>query len=448
MTIDQFAKIIFEKAKARNFDAYELYYQYGNSMSLEAYQGEIHSYSDSTVTGVNFRVVIGGKSGSCYSEVLDEEAIDYLLDSAYQAATHIENDDDIHLVEPGLDYPALDIYDEAFSQVDSAQKIDFVIGCEKSALEQPIISQVNAMHYVDGMTGCRLFNSNGLDIGYQTNNAYAYIAALAKDGSASHSAIEFTYGRDFDALVDSPLVARAVDQLNAKMGAKSIASGTYPVVFAGKAFADLLSVFISSFSAEMTQKGMSLLAGKVGEQIAAAGFSLIDDPLLKDGLSSAPFDGEGVPTYKKYLIKDGELLTLLHNMNTAKKDGVETTGNASRGSFKATIGVAPTNAYVEPGDLSVEQLYQSVGDGLVIEELDGLHAGANPISGEFSLSARGFKLAGGARDQAVNQIVVSGNFFKVIKNIAGIADDLVFRLSAIGAPSLYVGELSVAGSDS
>ncbi len=446
MKIDEFAKKVFEKAAQYNFDAFELYYQYGSALSLQAFEGKINSYADSNTAGVNFRAVVGGKSGSCFSEVLDLAAIDYMVESAYQAALHIENDDDIYLVSPGLDYPKLDLFSEKLAALDSEPKIDLVIDAEARALNDDIIKHVNGVNYGDGMTGCRLFNSNGVDIAYQTNNAYAYISAIGSDQDATYSALAIAYGRDFDDLVKDDIVSKAHDKLAAKFGAKTVSTGQYQVAFSGEAFAKLLSVFIAGFSAEMVQKDMSLLKGKIGQTIAAEQFSLIDDPLLPNGLASAPFDGEGVPTYKKHLIKDGKLETFLHNMNTAKKDGVTTTGNASRGSFKSTIGVAPSNAFVAPGTVSPAELYQQLGSGLLITELDGLHAGANAISGDFSLSARGFKIEDGKKTTAVNQIVVSGNFFELIKNVAGIADDLEFVASPIGAPTIYVGQLNVAGA--
>ncbi len=445
MNIDIFAKKIFEKADTYDLDAYELYYQYGNDLSLEVYDGRVDSYSESTTSGVNFRVVVDGKSGSCFSEVLDESAIDYLVENAYQVAIHIENDDDVNLVATGLDYPKLDLYNKQLEAVDNHKKIDYLLNTEANALKDTVIDRVNGVHYADGMSGCRLYNSNGLDIGYQTNNAYAYISVIGKDETATHSAYGISYNRDFNALNEDDIVQKAHDKLVAKFGAESVATGLYPIVFSNEAFASLLSVFMSSFSAEMAQKDMSLLKGKVGQTIASKRFSLIDDPLLENGLASAPFDGEGVPMYRKHIIKDGKFETFLHNMNTAKKDGVKTTGNASRGSFKATVGVAPSNAFVEPSDLSVADLYSQVDNGLVITELDGLHAGANSISGDFSLSARGFKLKDGKAAGAVNQIVVSGNFFKMIQNVVAVADDLKFRLSPIGSPTVYVGQLNIAG---
>ncbi len=445
MKIDVFIKKIFEKAETYDFDGYELYYQYGNDLSLEAYEGRVDSYAESTTSGINFRAVVNGKAGSCFSEVLDEAAIDYLVESAYQAALHIENDDDVNLISAGLNYPKINLYNDRLDAVDNQKKIDFIIDAETRALKDDAIDRVNGVHYADGVVGCRLLNSNGLDIAYKTNNAYAYIGVLGKDDTATYTAYGISYDRDFNALVADDIVQRAHDKLVAKFGAKSLPTGLYPIVFSNEAFGSLLSVFMPNFSAEMAQKDMSLLKGKVGQTIASEVFSLIDDPLLENGLASAPFDGEGVPMRKKYIVKDGKLETFLHNINTAKKDGVETTGNASRGSFKSTVGVAPSNAFVKPTDLSVEALYEQVGNGIVITELDGLHAGASAISGDFSLSARGFELKDGIAAGAVNQIVVSGNFYEMIKNVVAVANDLKFRLSPIGSPTIYVGQLNIAG---
>jgi len=198
----------------------------------------------------------------------------------------------------------------------------------------------------------------------------------------------------------------------------------------------------------MAQKGLSLLKDREGTQIASEAVTLIDDPHHGKALASTPFDAEGVATAKRAIVKSGTLTTLLHNLKTAKKQGVQTTGNASKGSYAAPIGVAPSNFYVQPSGQSPEQLLGEIGDGLLITELSGLHSGANGISGDFSLGAKGYLVKGGALGAAVNQITVAGNFFELLKRIRAVGSDLRFgfpQSSCVGSPMLDAGELAVAG---
>jgi len=227
--------------------------------------------------------------------------------------------------------------------------------------------------------------------------------------------------------------------------AAPVPSGNYRAIIHAKCMPDLLGVFSGVFSAEAAQKGMSLLMGKEGEMIASEVVTLMDDPLLPGGLESAPFDAEGVATRTKAVIENGKLTTLLHNLKTAKKAGVKTTGNAAKAGYAGAVNVSPSNFYIKPGEKTLEEMMQDMGDGLVITEVSGLHSGANPISGDFSLIAQGYTVKDGKKDAAVEQITVAGNFYQLLKNIRVVGNDLCFPGSAVGSPSVDVGEIAVAG---
>jgi len=180
------------------------------------------------------------------------------------------------------------------------------------------------------------------------------------------------------------LAKTAVEKALAKRGGKPCKTGVYDVIIENEASADLLSSYAGIFNAEAAQKGLSLLKGKNGTQIAADIVTIVDDPHSKVGYASQPFDSEGVATIKKEVISKGVLTTLLHNLKTAAVDGVKSTGNASKGSFKSPVGVAPSNFYIVPTTTTKAELVSSVGDGILITELAGLHAGVNTVSGDFA----------------------------------------------------------------
>ena len=207
----------------------------------------------------------------------------------------------------------------------------------------------------------------------------------------------------------------------------------------------ILETFTSPFNADVAQKGMSLLKGKEGEIIASDKVTIIDNPLMKDGLASVGFDDEGVATYKKEIIKDGKLITLMHNLKTAYKQGVKTTGNGFKASYSSPVSISPTNFYIEPGTKSLEELFKGVNDGLYITEVGGLHAGANSVSGDFSLVCKGFLIEEGNKGKPVEEITVAGNFFNLLKDIEEVGADLKFPMSSVGSPSVIIRELSVAG---
>lgn len=171
--------------------------------------------------------------------------------------------------------------------------------------------------------------------------------------------------------------------------------------------------------------------------------TIVDDPLMKGGLATSAFDGEGSASRTKKVVDSGKLTTLLHDRKTARKQGVASTGNAAR--VGGRIMVAPTNLYIAAGEKSLTELMADVGNGVVITELAGLHAGANPSSGDFSLLSKGYTIENGKRGRAVEQITVAGNFYQLLKSICAVGSDLTFEGSSIGSPSVDAGTLKISG---
>ena len=206
-----------------------------------------------------------------------------------------------------------------------------------------------------------------------------------------------------------------------------------------------LGTFAEVFFAENAQKGFSLLNGRQGEKIAADCITLRDDALLDGGYASAPFDSEGTAGQNKAVIEKGVLKTLLYNRKTAAKDGVSSTGNGFKTGLTGAVKTDCTNFYLQKGEQSFEELFASLGDGLFITDVMGLHAGANAVSGDFSLSAEGFLVKNGKLDRPVEQITVSGNFYTLLKETEALGNDLHFGSSGNGSPSILVRNMDIAG---
>ena len=190
---------------------------------------------------------------------------------------------------------------------------------------------------------------------------------------------------------------------------------------------------------------LEIFTDKEGEIIASDVVTIVDDPLLDNGFASTPFDDEGVATYKKELVSKGELKTLLHNLKTAYKAGCKSTGNGFKYSYASPVSISPTNLYIEKGEKSLEELMEEVGEGILITELAGLHSGANSITGDFSLAAKGFYIENGKKSYPVEQITIAGNYFYMLKDIEEVGNDLKFPMSSIGSPSVKIKEISIAG---
>ena len=444
--MEQFIQQVLAAAREAGITAAEIYLSSGDSFRAMCQQGQVNNYTVNSTRGLSLRGLYQGKMGYAATEAFDDEAVAQLVRGVKESAALIE-DEDVQEIYPGdAEYPALNQYNPALDQVPEARKLQFVLDLEKCAKEKdPRIVQLtyDMLSTTSGQT--RIANSYGLNLSFRDNLAVAVASALAKEGDRVSTGTGFAISRDFEALSVEKIAGEAVEEALFMLHAAPVPSGTYRAIIHSRCMPDLLGVFSDVFSAENAQKGMSLLADKEGEVIAAPCVTLMDDPLLPDGLASRPFDAEGVAARPKAVIENGRLTTLLHNLKTARKAGVKTTGNAAKGGYAGTVEVAPSNFYLKPGEKSLEQLTAEMGEGLVITDVSGLHAGANAISGDFSLIAQGYTVKNGRKDQPVERITVAGNFYQLLKNIRAVGSDLCFPGSSMGSPSVDVGEIAVAG---
>lgn len=446
MNLDQFIQAVLDEAKKEGILAAEIYLSSRDSFRAMCVQGQIANYTVNDTRGLSLRGLYRGKMGYAATEALDEEAVGQLVRSVKESA-ELTEDDDVQEIYPGDgEYPKVENYQQALDQVEEQEKLRLIQEIEKKALAMdPRITALNYNMILTSSGERRIVNSYGLNLGYRDNMAVCYVSATAKEGERVSTGSGFKVTRRFEELNAEEIARDAVEEALFMLHAAPVKSGTYRAVVDRKCMPDLLGVFAGAFSAESAQKGLSLLAGKEGEMIASSAVTLLDDPLLPGGLASCPFDDEGVATRTKAVIENGKLTTLLHNLKTARKAGVKTTGNASRAGYAGTVEVSPSNLYLKPGDQTLEELLAEMGEGLVITEVSGLHAGANAVSGDFSLIAQGYTVKDGKKDQPVEQITVAGNFFQMLKNIRAVGSDLTFPGSAIGSPSVDIGEISVAG---
>ncbi len=440
---------IFQKGREKGLNDMEVYYSAGRSLTLKVFQKELDTYNLSESEGLSLRGVYKGKMGYSYTEKVDDTSIDQLVRDVLENAVIIDSDDEEFIFEGSKEYKKVDSFNPALSNVSEEKKIEFVKSLEEEAFKlDKRIESVEVCVYGDGYGEIIMSNTKGLFLQDKSNIAYTYIVVVAKEGEDIKTGMAYRTGNDFTKFNARDIAKEAVDEALALLGAKSVKSGDYDVIIRNSAAADLLEAFTGIFSAEAVQKNLSLLKGKLNDKIASDKFTLIDDPYMEGGLASKSFDGEGVACKYKKVVDKGVLKTYFHNLKTAKKDGVETTGNASKGSYKSSLGISPSNFYVEKGERGLNEMIADINKGILITELQGLHSGLNTVSGDFSLAALGFLIENGKISRPVEQITVAGNYFEMLKNIEETGSDLKFGLpggSYIGSPSLKIKKLSIAG---
>lgn len=422
-------------------EGYEIVIRTQESAGAEALKKEISSVSYSRSSTMQVRCVVGGKSGYAVSELLTPETAAELVEQAVANAAVIDEPDEMPL------FGGSDSYEQVTETVPELPSTDDM---KAMALELQEKTYAASGLIVDGsqsgVSGMRtsqlLVNSEGLDLSYDSGLVYRVAMAAVKDArdGAEDAADDYAIA---DISRESPdeTVKKAVDGALSNLWADSVKSGKYNIIIDAATMRSLLGVYSTVFSARSAYMKTTLLAGKEGETVASEKFTLVDDPFHPEKIGHCPFDGEGVAVHAKNVVEKGVLKTLLYNRMYAKLLGKETTGNA-----KDAKSIGPNGLYLAAGSLSEEALLERLGSGLYVTSLEGLHAGANTQSGDFSLQARGFLVENGKKTRAVKNFTVADNFFNLIKKVDELSDKVKFSVtSSIGAPDVLFTDVSISG---
>lgn len=450
MEYQKFVESLFELGSKEGFEDMEVYFQKHKEFETTVFKSEVDKFSISEVAGLSFRGVFDNKMGYAYTEILDDQSIAMLVREAKANAQAIESEDKVVISSPQTGFVDVDAFNSGLNEISKAEKIEFLKKVEEEVMK--LDSRIKSLAYnlyADFENELRIKNTKGMDLCQKSNLAVALIMALAVENGENKTGICMVLDRDFRNFDYKAVAQKVVQEATSLLGSKSVPSKSYPVVFRNDCAASLLGAFESVFNAEVVQKDLSLMKGRLNEVVAGSCVTLVDDPFMKNGFGNASFDAEGTPTKKTEIIKEGQLMSYLHNVKTATKDGVASTGNASKMSYKSSLNVAPSNMYIEPGKDSFEELIGDMTEGMIIIELQGLHSGLNTISGDFSLAANGFLVEAGKVVRPVDQITVAGNLKDLLMDIVAVGNDLEFTFPTgstfIASPSLKIKSLAVAG---
>ncbi len=384
---------------------------------------------------------------------MEERDADRAIEAAIENARFTEADEYNILPEvKGIEVSEeqLELYDARFDEVTSEQKVDLALELEaKTCAQEPRVTLVETALYADSRFTVALVNSNGFSSHYRGTDCYCFSQAIARDGDESHSGFGFSTGRSLAELDMNAAAQEAAERAVWLLGARSMAPERCTVVLDNVVASEFIGAIADAFSAESVQRGRSLLAGKVGQQVGSPLLDLFDDGVLPRGSASAPFDDEGVPSRTNQLIAGGVLQGYLYDTYTAAREGRASTGNARRGGFRSRPRVSPTNLYIPAGPLPREELLREVGDGVLILQLVGVHAGVNPISGEISLGALGMRIRDGAIAEPLREITIAGQMLEMLQGIVAVASDLRFvpMGGSLGAPTIAISGVMVSGRE-
>ncbi len=266
---------------------------------------------------------------------------------------------------------------------------------------------------------------------------------IASENGAMQVDHWWTAGRTRSGLASPEEVGRrAAERALRRLGARRVATCEVPVIFDPVTAASLLRQLVSCVSGYAIYREASFLAGRLGEQVASACVSVVDDGRLHGGLGSRPFDGEGLPTRRTVVFERGRLASWLLDSYSARKLGLASTGNASRSAGSAP-GVSTTNLWLEPGTLAPEEILGTTERGFFVTSLFG--HGFSPVTGDFSRGAAGMWIEGGRPVHAVEEVTVAGNLAAMLEAVDAVGSDLLW-LGSVAAPTLRVARMTVAGA--
>ena len=433
----------FAYAKEVGIEEAELYVGCSKNLSVSLFHGEVDNYSDNTGYTILARGLINGKCGTATCDVWNNEKAKYLAQEIAANAKVIENDDPIFIFEGSPKYKKVHPFNKELANVSIDKKLALLHELEEKIRKaDPRIIEVGGVEYSESEESVTIINTKGLKLSGKSNYFYYVGYAVAKQGEQVKSGWELFLDNDFARFNVDELAEKVCKATVDQLGGEACQSGVYKAVLSPDVVKALMSFYVDSADAEEIQKHSSLFIGKLGQKVASKKVTIEDRPISKTMFAKS-FDDEGVATYNKAIIKNGVLQTYLYNLTTAAKDGVQSTANASRGG--SLIGTAPHFLYMKPGKKTQEELFQEVGDGVYITDVQGLHAGMNPQSGNFSLQSTGYLLKDGKRDRGLDVITVSGNLVNIFMDIKEVGNDEKAFPSGASCPSVLIKKIAVGG---
>jgi PmbA protein len=441
------AQDIVARAMSGGASAAECVVREGDEFSTLVRLGQVETLKESGSRSIGVRVFFGQRAASTYSSDFSREGLDRMVKSALELSRITSEDPFGGIPEPsqlGSLSGDLGLYHEDVYSLPGPDRINYARRAEKAALDfDPRIKNSEGGSF-DAATGHKvLANSHGFVGEYR--RSYCSVAAVPiaqSDNGAMQRDYWYSVARTLTKLDSPEHVGKvAAERTLRRLGARKAKTAHVPVVFDPMVSTSILEHIFEGVNGDSVYRGASFLAGKLGQKIAGDNVNVIDDGTIPGGFGTSPFDGEGVPTRRTVVIENGVLKSYLLNTYTAKKLGLQTTGNASRG-LAGTPGIGPGNYFLQPGTRLPKELISGIKEGLYVTEFLG--QGVNLVTGDYSRGASGMWISGGELAYPVEEITVAGNLKELFFNISEVASDLEFR-GSVAAPTIRIDGLTVGG---
>ncbi len=445
--LKQLAADLVRRALDAGADAAEGVVHDSNEFSTVVRRHEVESLKESGSKAAGVRVFVGQHAASTYTSDFSREALDRMVRSAVELARVTSEDPNAGLPPPaelGAASGDFDLYYDDVYSLPTEGRIDYARRAEQAAFAADARIRNSEGGSFDAATGQHVL-ANSLGFVGDYRRSYCSVAAVpiaADENGAMQRDYWFSVARSIKLLKSAEDVGRiAAERTIRRLGARKVKTARVPVIFDPLTARSLLGHIFEGVNGDAIYRGASFLAGKLGEKVAGPNVTVIDDGTMPGGFGTSPFDDEGVPTRRTVVVDKGVLNSYLLNTYTARKLGLQTTGNASRG-LAGNPGIGAGNFFLEPGKRTPQQMIADVKEGLYVTEFLGF--GVNLVTGDYSRGASGLWISNGELTYPVEEITVAGNLKEMLCNIAEIGSDLEF-LGSTAAPTLRVEGLTVAG---
>lgn len=432
---------------ARDGEQVEVVVGRGRETEVRVYEGDIESLSSAESQGVGIRVVADHRQGFAYAGTLDPDVLGETLDEARDNARFGTLDDYLGLAEPdGVAVADLDLYRPELLSMPTGRKVEMALELERAVRGgDGRISSVESAEYGDVVAEACVVTNTGIRTSGRESGCFLGAYPLATDGDETQTGFGFSVGRAPDDLDLDKAAGDAVRRAVRQLGSVKPRGGRATVVLDPYVTAQFIAIVAGTLNGEAVQKGRSLFADRMDEEVAAPLLSLVDDPTDVRAYTATQTDGEGLAARRNVLIDGGVLRRFVHNSYTARKAGTVSTGNAARGGFRSVPGVGCLAVRIEPGTASQPELLAGVGDGVLVASVSGLHSGVNPVSGDFSTGAEGLRVSGGSLGEPLREFTIASTLQKMLKDVVAVGGDVEWLPMSAAGVSLVIEDVTISG---
>lgn len=414
---------------------------------VRVFEGDIESFTSATSQGIGIRVIYNQRQGFAWAGSLDEDVIDSALAEARDNATFGSIDPDLDLAAPdGVPLADLDLYDESVNNFATDDKIALALELEAITKDRdPRVLLVESVDFADSVGQAAVVNTKGIRVGDQDSGCYVTATVIA--GGDDETQIGFGYSVDRDpAQLDLEYASQmAVERSTRLLGAIKPKTERLTVVLDPMVTSQFLGIIGSTMSGEALLKGRSLFADRLGDMVAAASITLVDDPTNPLAFTASQADGEGLATRRNVLIENGRLNKFLHNSYTGRRLKTASTGNAVRG-YSSTPGVGTIALSLVPGERAQAEMIASIDNGVLIQGVSGLHSGVNAVSGDFSTGADGLRIRNGELAEPLREFTIGSTLQRMLLDVIEVGGDIEWLPSSAAGLSLVVGDITLSGA--